>query len=107
MSDIQLTFLEKENDLNKVLRNQKKTKSSASILFVSLWDKWCGRLVKDLKEKYGSSTEGHQVFIVDSFRMPHAFVIFRSTKLPHLVKLRKDRVHSVDYLPQIYKNLSV
>ena len=107
MSNFSLHFLEKENDLNKVLRSQKKNKNLAYILFLSLWDEWSSALVGKLKDKYTSNTEGTPVYIVDSFKMPHAFVIFKSSKLPHLVKLNKDKTFSVDYLPDVYRSLSI
>jgi len=45
--------------------------------------------------------------IVDSYHMPHSFVIFRSTVLPQLVKIRKHKVHSEDYLPMVYEALDL
>jgi len=107
MATYSLKFLEKENDLNKVLRDQKRTKDNVNILFVSLWDRWCSALVSELESKYGDSEEGVPLYVVDSFRMPHSFVIFRSQKLPHLVRIFKDKVNSQDYLPDVYWSLKV
>ena len=42
-----LEFLKKENDLNKIIRANKKDKNKMNILFVSLWDEWCEELVFD------------------------------------------------------------
>jgi hypothetical protein len=47
-----LNFLSKENDLNKVLRNQKRDKNTINLLFVSLWDKPSENLIEKLKDKY-------------------------------------------------------
>ena len=102
-----LKFLKKENELNKVLREQKRTKANVSILFVSLWDDWCRSLVSELADKYGDTEDGTPLYVVDSFRMPHSFVIFRSQKLPHLVRIFKDKVNSSDYLPDVYRSLKV
>jgi hypothetical protein len=44
---------------------------------------------------------------VDSFTMPHAFVIFKTTKLPHLVLLKRGGVESEDYLSKIYHELGL
>jgi hypothetical protein len=96
-------FLRTENQLNKLLKRQKKTGEQLTILFISLWDDWCSELVG----KINHSKEGHPLYIVDSFAMPHSFVIFNSFKLPHLVKLKKGNVSSEDYLPNIYKVLKV
>lgn len=103
-----LVFLKKENDLNKVLKKFKKEPKKCSILFISLWDEWCQKLVESLKEKYSTEEEGAEpVYIVDSLKMPHSFVIFGTNKTPHLIQLRKDNTISEDYLPHVYKNLKL
>ena len=96
-------FLRTENQLNKLLKRQKRTGEQLTILFISLWDNWCSDLVSKIKK----NSDGAPIYIVDSFSMPHAFVIFNSFKLPHLVKLKKGNVSSEDYLPNIYKVLKV
>tara|TARA_Y100000385_G_C12979395_1_gene587710 strand:+ start:814 stop:1134 length:321 start_codon:yes stop_codon:yes gene_type:complete len=100
-------LLSKENDLNKILSQQKISKKNMSILFISEWDKWCSRLVEELKSKYGEDEDGEKLYVVNSFDMPHSFVIYGSTKVPHLVRLKKGRVRSEFYLPNIYKQLKV
>tara|TARA_Y100000310_G_C20570656_1_gene757833 strand:- start:376 stop:699 length:324 start_codon:yes stop_codon:yes gene_type:complete len=107
MPQYSLKFLKKENDLNKILREQKRTKENINILFVSLWDDWCSTLVEKLNDEYGDRKEGIPLYVVDSFRMPHAFVIFRSQKLPHLVRVFKDKISSSDYLPEVYRSLKI
>ena len=102
-----IIHLEKENDLNKVLKKQRKSKEQIKVLFVSLWDKWCVSLVKKLDKKYSKVDKGLPVYIVNSFTMPHSYVIFKSFSLPHLVSLNKDSVIKEDYLPNIYKTLRV
>ena len=102
-----LEFLRKENDLNKILSQQKVSKSNMSILFVSDWDDWCSGLVEELKSKYGENEDGEKLYVVNSFDMPHSFVIYGSTKVPHLVRLKKGKVRSEFYLPNIYKQLKV
>ena len=102
-----LEFLTKENDLNKILSQQKSTKKNMSILFISEWDEWCSDLVGELRKKYEKNEEGEKLYVVNSFDMPHSFVIYGSTKVPHLVKLKKGKVRSEFYLPNIYKQLKV
>lgn len=102
-----LQFLKKENDLNKILSQQKVNKYNMSILFVSDWDDWCLDLVEELKNKYGEDEDGEKLYVVNSFDMPHSFVIYGSTKVPHLVRLKKGKVRSEFYLPNIYKQLKV
>ncbi len=102
-----LQFLKKENDLNKILSQQKINKKSMSILFISEWDHWCSSLVDSVKEKYDGAEDGEKLYVVNSFDMPHSFVIYGSTKVPHLVRLKKSKVRSEFYLPNIYKQLKV
>ena len=103
----QLNFLKKENDLNKIIKQQKKDRDSINILFVSLWDRHSISLVEKLEEKYGNKERGQPLYIVDSFRMPHSFVIYNTTKLPHLVRLTKSGNLSEDYLSMVEKELKV
>ena len=102
-----LQFLRKENDLNKILSQQKVNKQNMSSLFISEWDDWCSGLVEELKNKYGEDEDGEKLYVVNSFDMPHSFVIYGSTKVPHLVRLKKGKVRSEFYLPNIYKQLKV
>ena len=102
-----LQFLRKENDLNKILSQQKVSKQNMSILFISEWDDWCSGLVEDLRNKYGEDEDGEKLYVVNSFDMPHSFVIYGSNKVPHLVRLKKGKVRSEFYLPNIYKQLKV
>jgi hypothetical protein len=103
-----IEFLKKENDLNKIIKRQKKEKGTLSILFTSLWDKHSQELVSKLERKYLTEPGGGEMlYIVDSFSMPHSFVIYNTTKLPHLVRLRGNKVDSEDYLSMIEKNLKV
>jgi len=103
----QLNFLSKENDLNKILKRNRRSKEDLSILFISLWDEYCSSLVEKLKSRYDKIKNGEKLYVVDSFKMPHSFVIFNSTKIPHLVQMRGDGIISEDYLPMIMKNLNI
>jgi len=103
----QLNFLNKENDLNKIIKKHKKERNNLSILFVSLWDKYSTSLVDQLKDKYKENKEGEPLFIVDSFFMPHSFVIYNTTKIPHLIQLRRDGADSDDYLSIVMRKLRV
>ena len=108
-------FLGTENELNKVLRRQKKAKHSVSILFTSLWDDNSSDLVEALKKDnaranlHGSDLgrDTHPLYVTNSFLMPHAFVIFKTFRVPALVKLSRDSVKCEDYLPKIYEELGL
>jgi len=103
-----LVKLTKENDLNRHLRKQKREKGELHLLFVSPWDKYCKALMKKLERRYALANESATpLYIVDSYHMPHSFVIFRSTVLPQLVRIRKYKVHSEDYLPMVYESLDL
>lgn len=103
-----LVKLTKENDLNRELRKQKREKSELSILFVSPWDSYSQNLLKKLERRYrGASTSADPLYIVDSYNMPHSFVIFKSTVLPQLVRIRRHKVISEDYLPMVYTALDL
>ena len=108
-------YLEKENDLNKILKKQKKTGENMHILYTSLWDKPSKKLLKRLDSMWGCFSyddvgmeeDTTSVYIVNSFTMPHSFVIFKTTHIPHLVTLNRSKVISEDYLPQVYHRLSL
>ena len=100
-------FLKTENELNKVLRLQKKTKDNIGILFLSLWDPQSQTILKKIRtNKSFRKKEGSKpLYIVDSFTMPHAFVIHNVTKCPTLISLSRDKYVKEDYLPRIYSEL--
>jgi|TARA_R110002072_G_scaffold52110_3_gene139255 hypothetical protein len=102
-----LNFLKKENDLNKILRQQRRERNAINILFTSLWDKHSEATVSKLKEKYSDQEYGQPLYIVDSFHMPHSFVIYNTTKLPHLVRLSNKGIQSEDYLSMIERSLKI
>jgi len=99
--------LNRENDLNKILKVYKRNKSETKILFTSLWDDWCNILLDKLRLKYGKNEKGKKLYVVNSFNMPHSFVIFNTLKAPSLVTLKEDKTKVVDYLPLIYRDLGV
>tara|TARA_R100001086_G_scaffold141413_1_gene74243 strand:+ start:816 stop:1142 length:327 start_codon:yes stop_codon:yes gene_type:complete len=103
-----LIKLTKENDLNRELRKQKREKGDLSLLFISPWDKYCTALMEKLEARYSnSSSDSKSLYVIDSYNMPHSFVIFNSTMLPQLVNIKRNRVISEDYLPLVYKSLGL
>lgn len=108
-----LKALSKENQINRVLKKQKRDKNKIAILFYSEWDDASQSVISDLRaqKRVGSPTEniGEEIdlFLVNSFQMPHSFVIFKTQKVPHLVILNKDKVTSVDYLPLLCEELGI
>jgi len=102
---MKIVYLDKEHSLNKVLKYQKSSNSNIKILFISLWDHYSTELVKKLKDK--CNDKGITLYIVDSFEMPHSFVIFNTSKVPHLISLRGTRLYSEFHLPAIYRDLHI
>ncbi len=103
-----IVSLNKENDLNKILKVQKNSNEDIHILFLSLWDKFSNELESKVKKKYSRNRNtGQKVYTVDSFNMPHSFVIFNTTKVPCLVSLERGKVVIEDYLPRIYKKFKI
>ena len=101
-------FLYKENELNRVIRSQKREKNKIAILFTSLWDNYSTELVNSINETTEKEgTNKTPLYIVDTFNNPHSSVIFGTTKVPHLVILNKYKTFSEDYLPKIYKELGL
>lgn len=98
-------FIKNENQLNKILKQQRKTKQDLGVLFVSLWDRHSDNLVDRLKQR---KVKGKKpLYVVNSFTMPHAFVIFKTSKVPHLVQFKKGSLESEDYLSKIYQELGL
>ena len=101
-------FLNRENDLNKVIKAQKRERSKLKILFISLWDEWSSYLLEKLKDKYDNDEEKKEdLYIVNSFTMPHSYVIYGTTSVPQLVSLNREKVFVEERLPLIYKELRV
>ena len=104
-------FLDKENDLNKILKDNKREPKNMSILFVSQWDAMSKKLCDTMRDKWvvedDSLDDEEPLYIVNSFDMPHSFVIFKTTKVPHLIQIKEDSVVSEDYYPMVLKNLGL
>ncbi len=99
-------FVSRENEVNKILREQRKTKSNVRILFTSIWDQ-DNDICLDLRDKVLEREDPTDLYVVDSFSVPHSFVIFKIAKTPALVSLRKEKVVVEDYVPKIYSELGV
>ena len=101
--DVKVVTLFKENDLNKILKHQKRSRSTINLLFISPWDDHCTTLVDQINTKYcgGEEDAREVVYIVNSYSMPHSFVIFNSSKVPQLVRLEGEKVLTEDFLPVI------
>lgn len=101
-------FLTKENEINKLIRSQKKTGEKTYILFVSDWDEFCTNLVTSIRKKVAKiSGQKVPLYIINSFDTPHSFVIYSVKKAPTLVVLDRSEVYKEEYTPNIWYKLSL
>ena len=111
-------ILETENELNKILRKQKKSKRSLTVLFTSLWDDQSNKILDSLrKDNFLRGLDGSSdlefrkgvrpLYVANSFFMPHSFIIFKTFKVPALVRITKDFLKCEDYVPRIYEELGL
>ena len=95
----------KENELNKLIKEQKQYGSKEFILFTSLWDKVSDNVLEAIKNKPPKVS----LSVVNSFDTPHSFVIWGVKKTPCLVVLegrgREKRLTVTDHVTDIYKRL--
>ena len=71
-----IKFLKKENEINKLFKDQKISGRREAILFTSLWDKYSISLLDNLTTK-GSKLP---ITVVNSFDTPHSFIISSSSR---------------------------
>jgi len=95
----------KENELNKLIKEQKQYGSKEFILFTSLWDTVSDNVLEAIKNKPPRVS----LSVINSFDTPHSFVIWGVKKTPCLVVLegrgREKRLTVTDHVTDIYKRL--
>ena len=100
-----LRSLHKENEINKLIKEQRVSGKREYILFTSLWDKVSVTLLNYLQ----NSQPNISLSNVNSFDTPHSFVIWGVKKTPCLVVLegrgRDKRLTVTDHVTDIYKRL--
>lgn len=101
--------LTKENEINKLIRSQKKTGQKTYVLFTSQWDDHCTNILKAIERKCKSKTLPSSIplFVINSFDAPHSFVIYDVKKAPTLVILDGNDVFKEEYTPNIWHKLGV
>ncbi len=108
MDSKRIIYITKENQINKILKKYRKSGEGAiHILFTSLWDRWSKALINRLEREYGDNEDpaATPVYILNSFKTPHSFKIFKTNKVPHMIRIDSSGLYSEDYLPKIYENL--
>jgi hypothetical protein len=100
-----LRTLLKENELNKLIKDQRTRGNREFILFTSLWDTVSNNVLEAIKNKPPKVP----VSVVNSFDTPHSFVIWGVKKTPCLVVLEgrgsDKRLTVTDHVTDIYKRL--
>lgn len=96
----QIVNIKSEQDLSGLYL--KKKKGSCLILYTSLWDKACQRLME--KVDSWSKREGEEtLYVINSWDTPAAFSMFMITSAPSLVAVKKGRVKVNVEFPTIYR----
>jgi len=97
----------KENELNKLIKDQKISGYKEFIVFVSLWDSVSINLLKALEER----PSRRSINIINSFDTPHSFVIWGLDKVPALVILEGSgptkKITITEHVTDIYKRLGL
>ena len=97
--------LTKENEINKLIKDQRVRGNKEFILFTSLWDTVSDNVLGAIKNKPPKVS----LSVVNSFDTPHSFVIWGVKKTPCLVVLdgrgRDKRLVVTDHVTDIYKRL--
>ena len=106
-----LVYVNTENHLKKLVRDQKKEGRPLNVLFISKWDDVCDNLMEILEAKNLNMSGAPDLHIVNSFDTPHSFVIWENYKVPGLVQVRtKDKrtqVRKTENVTDIYKRLKL
>lgn len=100
-----INYCTRENQINKLIKDQKFSKKKSYFLFVSLWDDVCSSLLKELE----NNPPNFEVNVVNSFDTPHSFVIWGVTKTPTLITLDAGgrKVNVSEHVTDIYKRLKL
>lgn len=102
-----MKIIAKENEINKLIRQQRSTGYREYILFTSLWEETSSSIMCALKK----SPPKVSLSIVNSFDAPHSFVIWGVKKTPCLVILdgrgKNKRTLVTDHATDIYKKLKL
>lgn len=102
-----LNFVKRENDLNRLIKGQKRDRDDLILLYISLWDTPCTAMMSKLIDTYAHVLEGRVVNIVDSFSLPHSFVIHQVTTAPTLVYVTSKSTRKYTYIPEIWDFLGL
>tara|TARA_R110001583_G_scaffold178878_1_gene335152 strand:- start:622 stop:951 length:330 start_codon:yes stop_codon:yes gene_type:complete len=100
-----IIYCTRENQINKLIKDQKFSKKKSYFLFISLWDDVCSSLVKELE----SNPPPFPINVINSFDTPHSFVIWGVKKAPTLVMLDGGgrKVSTTCHVTDIYKRLKL
>ena len=102
-----MKVLLKENEINKLVKEQRSSGKKEYLLFTSLWDKVSCILLNKIKKKNSNIS----LNIINSFDTPHSFIIWNITRTPSLVILdgagATKKVIVSEYTTDVYKRLGL
>ena len=94
-------LIELKTDSEVEIIGRTKRKDTFKVLFYSEWDKNCGVILKRA-EKWATEEGNEKVYLVSSWKTPHAFAMFMITSAPSLVHIKKGKVKVQAEYPSVY-----
>lgn len=94
-----ITHLKTHTDINEVLK--RRHNDVFSILYVSPWCKWSGKMEK-LAEQWATNHPEVPMYKIDSWNTPEAFGTFNITSAPALLTTEGKGLRVVVEYPSLY-----
>jgi hypothetical protein len=95
----QLTELKTDSDVEIISRTKKK--DTFKVLFYSEWDKDSAVILERAREWVTEEGE-EKIYLISSWKTPHAFAMFMITSAPSLVHIDKGRIRVQSEYPSVY-----
>ena len=100
----QLTELKTDSDIEIISRTKKR--DTFKVLFYSEWDK-DSTVILERARKWATEEGEEKVYLVSSWKTPHAFAMFMITSAPSLVHIEKGRIRVQSEYPSVYDFFSL
>ena len=94
--------VEREGVINSLVKN--KRKEDFTLFYYSLWDDRSDKVNNAMTEWVDKNPNSSEVVhTVNSWDLPHSFMVFSVTTVPALVTCRKGRIRVETYFPRVLK----
>ena len=94
--------VEREGVINSLDKN--KRKEDFTLFYYSLWDDRSNKVNNAMTEWVDKNPNSSEVVhTVNSWDLPHSFMVFSVTTVPALVTCRKGRIRVETYFPRVLK----